>query len=148
MGDISASVIIDAAPEVIWDYVEQIERHVEWMADADSIEFEGERRRGIGTSFVCTTKLGPVRLTDHMEITDWQPDRAMTVEHTGVVTGGGSFVIEPVNARSSRFVWSESLSFPWYLGGRLGERLGGTAVLAAIWRHNLRLLKSRVEAGA
>ena len=45
---IKVGVVIDAPPEVVWRTVEQIERHVDWMADAVSITFTGTRpqRRG------------------------------------------------------------------------------------------------------
>jgi hypothetical protein len=148
MGDVTVSVIIDAAPDDIWEYLEQVERHVEWMADAESIRFQSEQHRGVGTQFACDTKIGPVRLTDRMEITEWEPSRAMSVEHAGLVTGTGTFRIEPVNAVSSKVTWTEWLTFPWFFGGRLGEKVGGATVLSAVWRRNLRRLKMRVEAGA
>ena len=43
------------------------------MADAVAIRFETEQTRGVGTKFLCDTKVGPIRLTDQMEITEWQP---------------------------------------------------------------------------
>jgi hypothetical protein len=148
MSDIAVAVVIDAAPETIWDYVAQIERHVEWMADARAIRFVDSQRSGAGTTFVCETVVGPIRLADTMTVTAWDPPVRIAVSHAGIVTGEGEFRIEPVNALSSRFRWIESLSFPWYLGGVLGERVGGRAVLASIWRRNLRALKARVEGGA
>ncbi len=84
--------------------MEPVERHVDWMADAVSIRFETDQTRGVGTSFLCDTKVGPIRLTDRMEITEWVPaDDAgaigrMGVRHTGIVTGTGVFTIEPIAA--------------------------------------------------
>jgi hypothetical protein len=37
------------------------------------------------------------------------------------------------------------LRFPWWLGGRLGEIIGGKLVMGAIWRRNLKQLKKIVE---
>jgi hypothetical protein len=37
------------------------------------------------------------------------------------------------------------LRFPWYLGGRLGEYLGGRWVLRLIWQRNLGALQRVVE---
>jgi hypothetical protein len=72
----------------------------------------------------------------------------MGVRHTGIVTGTGVFTIEPIPGRphGTRFTWSENLDFPWYLGGRLGEIVGGKLVLGAIWRRNLRSLQRLVDA--
>ena len=49
---------------------------------------------GPGTRFECDTKIGPVTLTDVMEITRWVPGKAIGVRHSGVVTGTGEFTLE------------------------------------------------------
>jgi hypothetical protein len=70
----------------------------------------------------------------------------MGVRHTGVVTGSGSFRLTPIDLdRRTRMTWSEELRFPWWLGGRIGEAIGGSLVMRAIWRRNLRSLKRLVE---
>ena len=146
MGRISVSNEIDASPARVWRVIEPIEDHVDWMLDAKSIRFDGEQRRGVGTRFVCETRIGPITLHDRMEITDWEPERRMGVRHAGVVTGSGVFELSPIDLdRRTRFTWTEELRFPWYLGSRLGERLGGRWVLAWIWRRNLKALARLVE---
>ena len=146
MGRISVSEEIDATPADVWHVIEPIERHVDWMLDARAIRFEGEQHRGTGTRFVCDTTIGPITLHDRMEITRWVPEERMGVRHSGVVTGTGEFVLTPIDLdRRTRFTWTEQLRFPWYLGGRVGERLGGQWVLARIWRRNLRSLAGLVE---
>jgi uncharacterized protein YndB with AHSA1/START domain len=149
------SIEIDAPPSRVWEVVEPVEHHVDWMHDAVAIRFETEQRRGVGTRFLCDTKVGPLKLVDKMEITEWtpptadQPIGAMGVRHSGVVTGTGRFTITPIDLdRRTRFSWDETLTFPWYLGGRLGEWIGGRLVLAAIWRRNLRNLRRIVETGS
>lgn len=150
MGDIVVSVEIDATPEQVWTIVEPVENHVDWMHDAVAIRFTGEQTRGVGTEFLCDTKVGPIKLVDRMEITEWVPESVMGVRHTGMVTGSGRFTLEPIDApngqaRRTRFVWEETLTFPWWLGGPLGAFIGGKLVLAGIWRRNLRGLKRLVE---
>lgn len=149
MGRISVSVDLDASPARVWDIVEPIERHVDWMADAVAIRFHTDQQRGVGTSFACETKVGPIRLTDEMKITQWVPGEAMGVEHTGVVTGSGIFTLAPLDGGSrTRFTWTETLTFPWWLGGRLGEIIGGGLVMKAIWRRNLTSLKRLVASAS
>jgi hypothetical protein len=146
MGHIRVGIELDAPPSRVWDVVEPVERHVDWMADAVAIRFETDRTRGVGTRFLCDTKVGPITLTDRMEITQWDPGRAMGVRHTGVVTGTGVFTLEPIDlGRRTRFTWTEDLRFPWFLGGRLGELVGRQLVMKAIWRRNLRALQRLVE---
>lgn len=148
MGRIEVAVEIDATTDEVWAVVEPIERHVDWMADAETITFVGDRRRGVGTEFVCVTKVGPIRLDDRMQITEWEPGERMGVRHDGIVSGTGVFELEPIDVgRRTRFTWTEDLRFPWYLGGRLGEAVGGPLVMKPIWRRNLRRLRELVESG-
>ena len=148
MGRITVSIELDAPPSAVWRVVEPVERHVDWMADATAIRFDTDQTRGVGTRFVCDTKVGPITLQDRMEITEWVPEQRMGVRHAGVVTGSGAFELEPIDlGRRTRFTWTEDLRFPWYLGARLGEVIGGQAVMKQIWKRNLRELKRLVEAG-
>lgn len=143
---IRVSIDIAAPVQKVWDIVEPIERHIDWMADAVAIRFQTEQTRGTGTTFFCDTKVGPIKLVDVMTITAWEPGKVMGVTHTGVVTGTGEFTLEAIDASKTRFTWTEKLTFPWWLGGPLGALVGGQIVMKAIWRRNLRELKKLVEA--
>lgn len=146
MGRIRVSTIIDVSPAEVWEEVRHIERHVDWMADAAAIRFTSRRRSGVGTTFDCTTKVGPLRLTDKMEITEWRDGKLIGVRHVGVVTGSGRFTVTKARGGRTRFTWDERLRFPWWLGGPVGAVAGGR-VLRRIWRRNLRVLKALVESG-
>ena len=146
MSRIAVSIEIDAPVERVWSVVEPVERHIDWMKDAAAIHFQTEQTRGVGTKFLCDTKVGPIKLVDQMEITEWEPNQRMGVRHTGLVTGTGMFVLTPIDMdRRTRFEWTEELHFPWWLGGVLGENIGGKGVMKIIWRRNLRGLKQLVE---
>ncbi len=141
---IRVAVTIDAPIETVWDVVEPIERHVDWMADAESIAFTTTQRRGVGTAFDCRTRVGPLRLTDKMVVTEWTPRSVMGIEHRGIVTGRGRFTLERDTPARTSFTWSEELVFPWWMGGPVGAFVA-SPVLRAIWRRNLRRLKQLVE---
>jgi hypothetical protein len=146
MSRITVSIELAASPARVWEIVEPVERHVDWMADAVAIRFTNSQTRGVGTTFDCDTKVGPIKLTDRMEITEWVPEKSMGVKHVGIVTGTGVFTIEPLgNGQYTKFTWSEKLTFPWWLGGPIGEVIGGNIVMKAIWRRNLKKLKALVE---
>ena len=146
MSRVYVSVVIDAPPADVWSVVEPIERHVDWMADAVSITFTGIMRRGVGTRFDCRTRIGPLRTTDRMTVTEWTPGRAMGIEHRGVVTGRGRFTLGRRPLGRTRFTWTEELTFPWWTGGPVGAFVAKPA-LRAVWRRNLRRLKQLVEVG-
>jgi carbon monoxide dehydrogenase subunit G len=140
---ISVEITIRAMPDEVWRVIEPIERHVDWMADAESIRFKTEATHGVGTAFDCVTRIGPLRTTDRMEVVEWDPPHSMGIEHRGVVTGRGRFTLTQ-SGTGTRFAWREELTFPWWMGGRLGA-LVAEPVLRAIWRRNLRRLKGIVE---
>lgn len=131
-----------AGVDHVWEDVCDISSHVEWMHDAESIVFTSEQREGFGTTFDCLTKIGPIRLTDRMEITEWTEKEAIGVRHVGLVTGEGRFTLTATGDNRTRFVWTETLHFPWWLGGRIGS-LFGKPILRRVWRRNLQLLQSR-----
>jgi hypothetical protein len=139
---------IHRTPTEVWADVEDIASHVHWMADAESITFITETRAGVGTTFDCATRVGPIRLNDRMTITEWDPEHAMGVEHRGLVTGVGTFLITGVPAGNdgvcTKFCWEETLRLPWWLGGPIGE-LAAKPVLSFVWRRNLSRLKARIE---
>lgn len=144
MGRIRVSTVIDASPKEVWRSIEDVESHTEWMADAVAIRFLTDRTSGVGTRFECDTKVGPFRLTDVMEITAWEPRKAMGVRHVGMVTGDGVFTLRRLRRGRTKFEWTERMVFPWWMGGPVGGVVGGR-ILRQIWKRNLRRLKERVE---
>ena len=143
---IVVGIEIDATPARVWEVVEPVEQHVDWMHDAVAIRFTTEQTRGVGTEFLCDTKVGPISLVDKMEITEWVPGEVMGVRHIGLVTGVGRFTIEPIDlGRRPRFTWAEDLTFPWWMGGPVGAWVGGKIALGPIWRRNLKNLRRLVE---
>ena len=137
------TIDISQPPEVVWADIEQLETHVDWMADAESIAFDGDQRRGVGTTMRVLTKVGPLQTTDVIRIVGWEPPRSMAVVHEGLVTGRGEFTLER-RPPGTRFRWAEQLRMPWYFGGPLGG-LVAKPVLSWVWRRNLRRLAARFE---
>ena len=139
MSRVTVSTTIDTAPDRLWEVLSDIAHHVDWMEDAVAIRFTSDRTEGVGTEFDCDTRIGPFRLVDHMEITEWSPGRAMGVRHVGLVTGTGAFTLRTVGGDAegpTRFTWTERLTFPWWMGGPVGA-LVAAPVLRRVWRTNL-----------
>lgn len=144
MAKIRVATTIDARPKAVWAAVEDVGSHVEWMEDAVAIRFTSDRTSGVGTTFDCDTKVGPLKLTDKMEITEWEPGKAMGVRHVGLVTGEGVFTLKRARKGRTTFEWRETLTFPWWMGGPVGGLVGGR-ILKLIWKRNLRNLRERIE---
>lgn len=138
------SVDIDASPRDVWNDIREIASHTEWMHDAVAIRFKPGPTSGVGTRFDCDTRVGPFRLTDQMEVTEWVPRKALGIRHVGVVTGTGRFRLRRRLRGGTRFVWEERLVFPWWLGGWPGSVVGAV-VLRRLWKRNLGALKRRFD---
>jgi hypothetical protein len=147
MAKVVVATTIAAPAEVVWAAVRDVRTHVRWMADAEEITLTGSRAEGVGTTFDCVTRIGPVRLVDRMAITEWVEGAVMGVRHVGVVTGSGRFTLRAHPDGTTTFAWQEELAFPWWLGGRAGGALGAP-VLRRVWRANLARLRRLVEAGS
>ena len=139
---IKVETLIPATPEQVWNCVSDISSHTEWMMDAERIDFVTDQRSGVGTAFDCLTKVGPIKMTDRMEVTEWQDDHAMGVRHSGLVTGTGVFTLTP-EGQQTRFSWKEQLGFPTHLGGRVTEFVA-KPILTKLWEGNLRRLNAQV----
>ena len=135
---------IEASPEVVWNAISDIQTHVEWMADASDIRITSEQTEGIGVTFDCDTKVGPLKTTDKMQITEWTPNQTLTIRHKGLVEGTGSFILEKNSDGKTLFIWEEKLDFPLLFGGRVTEFFANP-VLIKIWKINLFRLKHLVE---
>lgn len=145
MVNVRVSTTVLAERGQVWAELAQIENHVEWMLDARAIRFLGDERSGMGARFECDTTFGPLRLTDLMEITEWEPELAMGVRHRGAVNGVGRFSLTDAPGPSTVIAWEEQLAFPWWLGARLGA-LVARPLFAAVWKGNLRRLEHRMVA--
>jgi uncharacterized protein YndB with AHSA1/START domain len=141
---IEVSVVIAAPLERVWQAAADLASHVEWMADAESIIFLGDRRSGVDTRMEVATRVGPLRTTDVMVVTEWREGSRIGVRHTGLVTGEGAFELSSIDDATTRFTWEERLSFPWYLGGPITS-VAAAPVLRAVWRRNLKRLRKLLE---
>jgi hypothetical protein len=142
MARIRISQVIDRTPSEVWNEMRHIERHVNWMKDAVSITFTSETTEGVGTSFLCLTKVGPLKTQDAMTITEWRENEAMGVTHVGLIKGSGAFLLS-TTVGGCLVSWEERLIFPWWAFGEIGAQIA-KPVLRGIWKLNLGNLASLV----
>ena len=137
---IKVSTTINAPIKTVWNEVSRLENHTNWMNDAEKIDFLSENNSGMGTEMKVLTKIGPIKLYDYMTVTNWVVEKSIAVDHIGIVTGKGEFKLEEIDENNTKFNWEETLKFPIYLGGIIGEFFGAP-ILKLIWRKNLKNLK-------
>ena len=144
MSTVRLLVVFESPPERVWEELADLGSHPEWMGDADAVEFLTTQTTGVGTRIRVPTRIGPLRTTDVMTVVGWEEGREITVDHVGAVSGRGRFEIRPVGP-GTELSWSETLTFPWWLGGRPGTWLA-RPILRRIWKQNLERLRRRVAA--
>ncbi|MFL2678397.1 MAG: SRPBCC family protein [Candidatus Actinomarina sp.] len=137
---ISVKTIIDKPLNDVWNEVSVLKNHTNWMQDAVSIEFLNEKTQGLGAEMKVLTKVGPIKLFDYMKVTEWIDKKSIGVDHVGIVTGKGKFTLTEISQDQTEFQWEETLKFPIYLAGPIGEFFG-SPILKLIWRNNLKGLK-------
>jgi uncharacterized protein YndB with AHSA1/START domain len=143
MVSVRISTVMPVERERVWDELARIENHAEWMLDATAIRFESDQRQGVGTRFECDTRVGPMRVTDVMEVTEWEHGERIGVRHRGAVSGSGRFTLRDAPGAATRVEWEERLLFPWWLGATLGAQLA-KPLFIRIWKGNLRRLRDRL----
>ena len=100
---IKVEIEINAPIELVWEEISNISNHTSWMSDAESIEFLGQQKEGVGTKILVLTKIGPIKLNDLMTFTKWEKNTEIEVEHKGIVTGKGSFHLESLDNKTTKF---------------------------------------------
>ena len=141
---IEVSILINKPLDVVWNEVKVMEDHVKWMEDAVKIDILSENNSGLDTKMNVLTKVGPISLNDIITVTEWKEKESIGVIHEGIVTGKGVFYLTKVDENTTKFKWVETLNFPFYLGGPVGEVFGGL-ILKLIWKKNLKNLKEIIE---
>ena len=122
--EITVSVDVDAPVEAVWREVTDWESQGEWMLGTEVHVTKGDGT-SVGSELAATTGVGPLGVTDTMQIVGWDPPHRATVRHTGrFVRGGGTFTVVERRTddgrEASRFVWGEQLDMPLGPLGALG----------------------------
>lgn len=139
MAHIAVNRVFPVPHDRVWEAISDLGSHTDWMKDAKWIVFTHDQQRGKGTRMKVKTVVGPFRTIDVMEVIGWEEGRSIEVIHKGLITGQGTLQAESQGARTL-VSWSETLRFPWWLGGGITAWLA-RPFLAAIWRGNLKRLE-------
>jgi hypothetical protein len=143
--ELSEPVDVAAPAEVVWQTVTDWASQGEWMLGTRVRPTGGGDGRRLGATLEAVTGIGPVGVTDRMEIVEWTPPRRCVVRHLGrVVRGEGVFEVLPLGPERARFRWSELLDLPLGRLGALGWPLVRPAFRAGM-AFSLRRVERRCE---
>ncbi len=119
MPELTVSVDVAAPQEQTWAAITDWERQGEWIL-ATKVRQRSTDRAGLGTEIEAVTGFGPLGVRDTMRVTEWDPPRRCTMQHTGrLIRGRGIFEVVAAPG-GSRFSWTEDLELPFGPVGRAG----------------------------
>jgi hypothetical protein len=116
---VSVQTELALPPEEAWRRLLAWEDQITWIEDAVSVRVLTSHRRGVGVIVAVRTRvLGVPLLTDHLEVTMWDPPRRLVMAHRGRIHGVGEWLLQPVGD-GTRFTWTEELALPVPIIGAL-----------------------------
>jgi len=142
---IDQRILIDAPPQVIWEYIADPDKLVEWHAGYTSISVLTTQRTGVGVRRRCAVTGGGKDVIEH--VVAWV--EGLGYEYT-IVEGGpyrsfrGRFRLQP-GPDGTSVQWTVEYT-PRGLLGRLRDRLSGQKQLAALMAASLRELRQQISA--
>ncbi|MBC7581887.1 SRPBCC family protein [Aeromicrobium sp.] len=135
---------IQATQQTVFEYVSDWERQSGWIPFT-TVKNLSESVKGQGASLLAVTGFGPLKFSDTMVVTTWQPYDTIVVEHTGrIVLGKGVFSVHPHADDSCTFVWQEITPVPFGLIGQAGLFLI-KPLMNSMFDRALKKLKSNIE---
>lgn len=127
--ELTVPVDVDAPAEAVWEKATDWPGQGEWILGTRVVVDGPGDGRHFGARLRAVTGVGPLSVTDTMEIVAWEPPRRCVVRHTGkVIRGDGVFEVVPLGPHRARLLWSELLDLPLGAVGVLGWRVVAPAV--------------------
>ena len=103
---IEESVKLEAAPETVWDVLNDFDRMTDWVAFADELTHLSAGPVGVGTVYRETGGIGPARTESEWRIVEFDPPRRQVhVGDLGIMTPELTMEVEPVDG-GTRFTQS------------------------------------------
>ena len=146
MVHLELAIDIQASNNDVWRGITNWTAQGDWMMATTVTSLDGAGEH-VGARLEAFTGIGKLGFLDTMTITSWDPPNRCDVDHTGkVVKGTGTFVVTPLSAHTSRFIWSEDLDIPLGIIGKIGFLLVKPFFLFGI-RRSLAKFAHLVEIG-
>ena len=133
---VSARTDLPVPAEEAWRRLLTWEDQIAWIKDAVSVRVLTSHRRSVGVIVAVRTRVfGVPLLTDHLEVTVWDPPRRLVMAHRGLVRGVGEWLLQPAGG-GTRFTWTEDLALPLPILGEL-VLLAYRPSMRRLMRHSL-----------
>jgi hypothetical protein len=110
----TSTVDVAADVERVWERITDWPTHGRFVP-LTSVRITSEQSRGVGTTFVATSALGPIGFDDPMEVLEWSPPSAggpghcLVRKHGRLLIGWAAVDVAPLPSGRSRLSWTEEL---------------------------------------
>jgi carbon monoxide dehydrogenase subunit G len=119
---VARAIVLPTTAEEAWQVLMDWERQADWMLDADRVTVVSDIREGVGVRLDVRTRLfGVPAFSEPMEVIGWEAPRRMVISHGSVVSGTGTWELEPVPG-GVRFTWTEDIRLAAPVVGELAAR--------------------------
>jgi carbon monoxide dehydrogenase subunit G len=132
-------------PEVVWELITDWEHQDDWMLEASEFVVTSGRREGVGVEAEATIRIGVITTRDRVRVSAWEPNRRLTIEHRGWVSGTGDIHLTPIGSGLTHVFWREALDPPLGPLGSAGLR-ALRPLIGHLFRRDLRVLAALVRA--
>jgi uncharacterized protein YndB with AHSA1/START domain len=140
------SIEIAAPPDKIWPFLIEPEKILKWCITFLKLEYTGEQRSGVGTTFYLEEKAGGPLMKLNFRITEWVENKRVAfsmISGTFVKGYEQSWTVEATPS-GSRFTFMEEVKLPCGIIGKIMGLFGQRGSEATVGKM-LPKLKSLAE---
>ncbi len=144
---VQKSIEIAAPPDKIWPFLIEPEKILKWCITFLKLEYTGEQRSGVGTTFYLEEKAGGPLMKLNFRITEWVENERVAFSMTSGTFVKGyeqSWTVEATPS-GSRFTFMEEVKLPYGIIGKIMGLFGQRGSEATVGKM-LPKLKSLAEA--
>ena len=142
---ISKDVVVSAPPQVVWDYVSDLDNYLKFMAGMTRWDAEGDVRSGLGARRKMLMKVGSAEVGGLVEFVEWDEPKDLAWSSVSGVDQRGRVRLRPVGERRTRVEFRYAYGVAGAgLFGWISEKVSAPTIAGNISR-SLHQLKRLVE---
>jgi uncharacterized membrane protein len=142
---ISKDIVVSAPPQVVWEYVSNLDNYLKFMAGMTRWDAEGEVHSGLGARRKMLMKVGSAEVGGLIEFVEWDEPKDLAWSSVSGVDQRGRVRLRPVGERRTRveFRYAYGVAGAGFFGW-ISEKVSAPTIAGNISR-SLHQLKRLVE---
>ena len=142
---VNESITINAPAELVWEYINEPDNYLDFMAGVTRWEVEGERRSGLGARYRMLIQVGSAEVGGLIEVVEFSPERDMAWSSVTGVDQRGRWRLRGVGGSRTRVEFRFAYGVAGAgITGYISELVAAPSLRRHL-RRSLQLLKRQVE---